>query len=160
MQQHALAVDVCDPQRDRLGNAQPGGIQGHRDDAVLWVGDRCEYGVHLVLAQHQRQLLGALGERDAADVPILAERLAIEEAEGADCLIEAAPSQLPVVYQMHLIGAYIVERQQLRGPLEVASEQRDLADVAIDGARGEVAQLHVFDHSLSQWCHDGLLLVW
>ena len=159
VQQHPLAVDVCDSQGDRLGNAQPGRIQGHRDDAVLGVGDRFEYGAHLVLAQHQGQLLGLLGERDGLDVPALAERLEVQEAEGADRLIEAAPSQLSGVHQMQLIGPYIVERQQLRGALEVASEQRDLPDVAVDGAGREVAHLHVFDHSLTQWCHDGLLLV-
>ena len=68
MQQHALAVDVCNPQGDRPGNAQPGRIQDHGDDAVLRVGDRFEYGAHLVLAQHQRHLLGLLGERDGLDL--------------------------------------------------------------------------------------------
>ena len=144
---------------DRLGNAQPGGIQGHRDDAVLRVGDRIEYGVYLVLAQDQRQLLGLLGERDVLDVPVLAERLEVQEAEGADRLIETAPSHLSGVHQIQLIGPYIVERQLLRGALEVAGEQHDLPDVAVDGAGREVAHLHVFDHSLTQWCHDGLLLV-
>ena len=43
--------------------------------------------------------------------------------------------------------------------LTVATSQRDLPDVAVDGVRGQVAHLHVFDHSLAQWCHDGLLLV-
>ena len=60
---------------------------------------------------------------------------------------------------MQLIGPYFVEPEQLRRPVEVASKQRDLADVVIDGVRGQVAHLHVFDHSLAQWCHDGLLLV-
>ena len=83
MQQHALAVDVCNPQGDRLGNAQPGRIQDHGDDAVLRVGDRFEYGAHLVLAQHQRHLLGLLGERDGLDVPVLAERLEVQEVAPA-----------------------------------------------------------------------------
>ena len=139
--------------------AQPGRIQGHGDDAVLGVGDRCEYGAHLVLAQHQPQLLGLLGEWDGVDVPVLAKRLEVQEVEGADRLIKATPTQLSLVYQMQLIGPYLVGPEQLRRAVEVAGKQRDLPDVAVDDVRGQVAHLHVFDHSLAQWCHDGLLLV-
>ena len=105
------------------------------------------------------KLLGLLGERDGLDVPVPAEGLEVQEAEGADRLIEATPSQLSLLYQVQLIGPYFVEPEQFRRAVEVASKQRDLADVVLDGVRGQVAHPHVFDHSLAQWCHDGLLLV-
>ena len=37
---HPLAVDVVDAQGHDLGDAQPGGVGGHEDGAVLEAGDR------------------------------------------------------------------------------------------------------------------------
>ena len=73
--------------RQRLRDAQPGGVERHQNGAMLDVADGLEEPGDLLLAEHHRESLGLFGEGDVLDHPGLAQAHAVEKAQGADTLI-------------------------------------------------------------------------
>jgi hypothetical protein len=89
---HALAVDVLDPQGHDLGDPQAGGVGGHEDGAVLHADDGREETGDLLEAEDDGELLRLLGAGDVGHDPLPAEGDLVEEPEARDGLVEAAPA--------------------------------------------------------------------
>jgi hypothetical protein len=73
---------------------------------------------------------------------------AVEEAQGGDGLVEAAPGGA-LLQEVQLVLADVLGAELVGGASEVAGEADDGADVGADGARGVVAQPQVVDQALA-----------
>ena len=84
-----------------------------------------------------------------ADGPVLLEGGAVEESQGAHGLIESGPGGVLLADQEELIGPDLLRSQKGGRFSEVLSELGHRPEVGVDRVGREVANLHVFDHSLS-----------
>src|SRR5262249_26781714 len=75
-----------------------------------------------------------------------------QQAQGAGGLVEAAPGQ-PTLEQVQLVGAHLIGAEQVGGTAEVPGEVGDVADVAVDGPGGVIAQAEVGDEALTKRSH-------
>ena len=142
-----MAVDVVDAERGDLRDPKAGGVGGHEDGAILEGPDGGEDPGHLVGGEDDGELLGLLGAADALhDVPAF-ERDLVEESQRGDGLVEVAPGDAPLLDEVEEVGSDLVGPQGLGGSGEVFGEGGDAADVDLDRPGGEVAELHVVDHS-------------
>ena len=145
---HAAAVDVGDLEADRLRGAQARRIGRGQRGAVLQARHRLEEAHDLVGAQHHRQLAAARAHTGSARASRPAERHAIEEAQGADRLVQRRPRH-PAGHQMHLKGAHVLETEPLRRAAEKPAELRHGMDVGSLRRRRQIA-----DASCPRSCGD------
>ena len=122
----------------------------------LVLGHAAEEVNDLLGAGNDRQLARLLGSgQDLGDVPVLAERDAIEEAQGGDGDADRGGRELLLGGQEQLVVADLLGAEQVRGLAEMAGEAFDLADVARVRVGRQVANGHVLGHALAQWCDQG-----
>ena len=110
MEQQPRAVDGADFQVEHFAQAQAAGIGGLQEHAVAPGPGRGEQQGDLVGAEHAGQLLGPFAVQDVRHLVGAAQRGAVQEAQGADDLIELAPGDL------------FLEQVQLKGPDLFAAE--------------------------------------
>jgi hypothetical protein len=150
-QEHAAAaVDGRHAQAHHLADAQAAGVGG-ADHPPVGVGGKGGKELQdLVAAEDRRQGLGPLAVGNGADHVGASEADAVEEAQGADGLVEGAPGGVADLEQVQLVGAEVVSPELVGGPSEVAGEVGDVSDVAGDGPGRVVAELEVRDETLAQ----------
>ena len=68
--------------------------------------------------------------------------------EGANGLIEGTPGRFFLVDQVNLVLADLIEPQFFGHLAKVGAEFIDMPGVGVDGAGGEIANLHVFCHAV------------
>jgi hypothetical protein len=73
------------------------------------------------------------------DDPVPLKGGAVQKAQGADGLVEAAPRDLLLLDQIQLVSADLLRSELFRGPMEVTGEQRDAFDVRLLGLHGVIA---------------------
>src|SRR5207247_10740745 len=109
---HALAVDVGGLQVDGLGDAQPGGVAGGQDRAMLGAADALEKMKDLLRAKNHGETLWFLGSWDDMIAgPLLFQGDLIEKAQGRNSDKDRTGRQLSFVDQVDLIGADILRPQ-------------------------------------------------
>jgi hypothetical protein len=126
VQGHARRVDVAQTQVADFGDAQAaavGGLQEHGEAVIDIEGSGDDAG-HLVLAEDSRQRFGLLAEGNHLDHARAGEGDAIEQAQGADGLVEAAPGRA-LGDKVELIEADVLGVEVCRGATEVAGEGGD-----------------------------------
>jgi hypothetical protein len=101
----------------------------------------------LVGAEHAGELLGPLAVGEVRHLVGAAQGGAVQEAQGADDLVELAPGNL-VVDQVQWKGPDLFAAEQLRRAVEVLGEAEHAGGVGLDGAGGIVAQEQVVDQAL------------
>jgi hypothetical protein len=148
-QEHAAAVDVGHAQPDDLTGAQAGGVGRLQQQAVDGAGLGGKEPGHLVAAEDRGQALGLLAVGDLFDQEGAGEGQAVEQAEGADHLVEGTPGGVPLVQQVQLVGADLGGPELLGGAAEVAGEAHDGRGVGLDGAWAVVAELQILDKALA-----------
>jgi hypothetical protein len=90
-----LAVDIDGSQADRLGDAQPGGVAGGKDGAMLEAGHAVEKLPNLFRTEYNRQFLGFLrGGDDVFHGPMLVKCDLVEETQGGHGDEDGTGSQL------------------------------------------------------------------
>src|SRR6266487_2661960 len=137
--------------------AQASCVSGHQHRPQLKAADCVEKPDNFILAQHHREFFGLAWERDVGDGPIAPQGMAIEKPEGADCLVEVTPGDVPFLHQIYLVLTNLFRPQQFGRLAEMPGELSDLSDVALDGPRGTVADLQIVDHALTKSSHEKLL---
>src|SRR6516165_9370220 len=111
-QHHALAVDTLRLQPGRLGNTQAGGIACCQDRLVFEALDASKEVQHLLGAENDGQCLWCLWARnDLVEIPIEAERDAVEESKRRDGHVHRTWRQLLLVRQIDLVGADILRTE-------------------------------------------------
>jgi len=124
---------------------------------MLEVAGGPEQGRHLRGAEDFGQLAPRLLVRDVADLPVLLEHLAVEEAERADHLIEVGPRDVAVPGEVQLVLADVLQGELIRGPHEVADKVADAAHIAVAGARAVPSEAKLVVHAIAELAHDVLL---
>jgi len=106
---HALAVDIGGLQVDRLGDAQPGGVAGGQDRAMLGAADALEKMKNLLWAENNGEFLWLLGGwDDRIEGPVFFQGDLIEKAQGRNSDKDRTGRQLSFVGQVDLIGTDIL----------------------------------------------------
>jgi hypothetical protein len=135
VQEHALGIDVADTQADDLGDTQSCGVGGLQQQAVTRVADGGEQASDLVGAEDRGQGPGLLAVGEGDDNIGAAEGEAVEQAQGADGLVVAAPGSL-VLEQVQLVEAGVFGSEAFGGAAEVGGEACDSRYITGDGAWG------------------------
>src|SRR5262249_39577558 len=137
---HALAIDVVDPQGQDLGDPQARGVGRHEDSPMAEAGDGLEEAVDLVEAQDDRELGLAASAGEPLEAPVPAECDAVEESEGTEGLIVGAGGDLAVVGEVEQVGSDLGGPQEFGGLAEMACEACDAVDVGPDRLALEAVQ--------------------
>jgi len=141
-----------------LRNAQAGGIACRQNRLVFKVLDTAEEVQHLLGAENDGQCLWRLWARnDLVEIPIEAERDAVEESKRRDGHVHRTWRQLLLVRQIDLVGADILWTEQSGRFSEMPGELRNLQQIRILRVSRQVAHLHVFHHACSKRGHSELL---
>jgi hypothetical protein len=131
----------------RRPQAQAAGVGGLEQHAFASGPGRLQKLRHLLRTQDAGQRLGPFAEGQHGHEIGASQRRAVEEAQGADGLIELAPGRL-LLQQVPLIGAHLVGAEYVGRLSEEAGEAHHVCDVAFDGAWRVVAQLQIIDQAL------------
>jgi hypothetical protein len=152
-QQHALAVDGGDFERDGLGNAQSGAETHHQHGAVLDAVDVVEQAADLVGAGYA----GKYFLHPGAEKVLLASGHfqcdQIQKLHRGNEGVDALRGELALLDQVELVLADRLQIELVGAAVEIQGEVRDIMDIASLGSGREIAQLHVFDETSTQRCH-------
>ena len=106
---HSLTVDIGGFQADGLGDAQPGGVAGRQDRAMLELCTQLKKLQDFFRTQDNRQLLRLLGRRDDFfQGPVLMKRDFVEETKSGYGDEDGTGSQLLFVGQVDLVRANLL----------------------------------------------------
>ena len=107
------------------------------------------FGAH----DHRKRLRLAAGRDDVVEVPVPPEGDLVEKADGRDGNQNRAGREMPVPGEVELVGPDVIRPKQLWRLAEVAGELGNLLQIRPLGVRREIADLHVFGHTLAEWGH-------
>lgn len=149
---HALAVDIGDLQRDDLVGTQARAI-GHAECRLVFE-PRCriEQPRHFLNAQHHRQLARLVDEMGVFDDLVTPQRDLEEEPQSRDRLVDGRHADAARC-EMELIAAHVLEAGQIRRSSEEGCEVLDPLHIVMLGLGRELADRHVFDHAPAQRAH-------
>jgi hypothetical protein len=156
-EEHAAGIDVGDFEGEGFGDAESGSVAEHEGGAVLEGGDVIEEGEDLFVAEDYGEFVGSAGAREVLFGPGHFEGSEVEELDGTEILVDGFDGEFAFVEEVELVLADGFEVELVGALLEVSGEGGDVRDIVFLSACGEVAQLHVFDHSLTERRHVGLL---
>src|SRR5215471_13026219 len=144
---HPFRVDVGTLEPTEFGDPYPGGIEGGKDGAMLEMAWSQQQRFDLITTEDDGQRLGLLGVRDVVGHPWSTSSGFVQKPQGTDRLDKDALGGV-LLEEMELIGADVLSTEAIRRGVEVLGELRDVAQIAIDGVRRVVTNLHVFEHAL------------
>jgi len=159
MDHHALAVDVTHPKPSDLRDAKASRVRRQQHRQVLDVADAREQLLRLRPAQNHRQRLLLPGERDVPDVPVPLQRRSVQEPQGTHGGVERRPAHLPLLDQVDLVRADLLQAELARATAVVDRELLDAADVRLLRLESVVANSKVFEHPLAKCSHWAPFLV-
>ena len=142
-------VDVRRPQARGLGRPQAGGVGRGQGRTVLQARNSFQKAHHFVRAQDHRQAARLAGVRNPLGQLRPVHRHAVEEAQGADDLVQRRPGHARS-HQVHLERTHIFQAQPIWRTAEKPAELRDRMDVRSLGRRRQIADSHVLDHAAAQ----------
>jgi hypothetical protein len=148
-QDHALAVDIADLQRNDFAGAQSGAI-GHRQRClVLHVPGRFDQARHLLAAQDDRQLVRHLHRGHLGHPFGVADRELEEELQCGDRRVERDRRDT-LNNQVQLVAAQILVAGRVGRATQKCGQPPHGTDVCVLGLGRELAHPHVLDHALTQ----------
>jgi len=109
---HLLAVDVGDLERDHLGGAQAGALGHAQRRLVLEPGCGIEQPRHFLRAEHHRQLARLVNEMRVLDDIVAPERDPEKETQCRDGLVDGRYTNA-ARRQMQLVAAHVLEARQI-----------------------------------------------
>src|SRR6267378_4036245 len=131
---HPLAVDVGDLERDDFGGAQAGAVGHAQCRLVLEPRRGIEQPRHFLQTEHDRQLAGLMNECRVLDDVRAPERNPEEEPQRSHGVIENRYMRA-VRRQMQLKASDVLEARRVGRSPEERSEVLDGADIALLGLR-------------------------
>src|SRR5271154_1529111 len=143
------AVDMLDLQPDHLAGTQAAAIAETEQHANLEAACDSQQAPGLVLAHHQRNLLGLTDVIDLGAKIQSPQRDAEQEPQPGHDAVAVADARARLG-KMQLEPANILRRSRVGGPLEKRSEPLAAVNVAPLRARTELARIHVLDHAPAQ----------
>jgi hypothetical protein len=76
--------------------------------------------------------------------------------QGREVEVVVSPGLLAPRDHVENVSADVVWPEEFGGPAEMPGEAYNAVDIGHDGARGEVAKLHVLDHAATERSHGEL----
>ena len=152
---HQRAVDVSDLKRQGFRQAQPTGVEGHQQDAVLGVLWRSKQGQDLAPTQHQRQrpLAPLEGQQLLRRRP--PQDPAVEEAQRSARLVVQRGGELAHLDEMQQVRSGILRIQPIRQSAEVLPKLPQSPAVAGHRLGAVATQLELLLHALVDRFHHG-----
>jgi hypothetical protein len=146
---HALAVDIGDLERDHFGGAQAGAVGHAQRRLVLQSRRGIEQPRHFLDAENDRQLAWFVDDMGVLDDLVAPERDPKEEPQRRDGLIEGRHADT-ARRQMKLVAAHVLEARRIGGSPNKRGEVLDPLHIVMLGLGREFADRHVFDHAPAQ----------
>jgi hypothetical protein len=155
---HALAINRSGLKANGFGYPQAGRITHRQDHSVLQVVDGAQKAPDFVLAQNDRKLLRfTAGGNIILDNPRPLEGDGIEKSQGGDRDDDLTGRETPLLRQVDQICPDLGWPEMLRRSTKISSKPNELLDIHTLCMRGQVADLHIFDHATAKWAHGQLL---
>ena len=104
-------------------------------------------------AQDDGELAGPAHARKIFIGPEHLQRVKVEKLHSRNILIDALRGEFLLVDEVKLVLADRFQVQNLRALAEILGEVGHIMDIVSLSGRREIAQLHIFDHALTKWCH-------
>ncbi len=150
---HAAAVDIGDPQVQRLGDAQAGRIDALEQGQLLPVLAGVKELRQFLKRQHHRQTFGFLRAGDSVQQRVPLQRDLEEEPQRTQVDGIGRPRDATLLNQVQQVPAHVLLAQPVRRLAAILGKRLDTGDIQLLRAGGEVSQLHVFDHPLAERRH-------
>src|ERR1700692_3084823 len=146
---HPLAVDVAYLQASDFSPACSRGIQRHDQDALKGRLRGIDQTSDLLLTEDLRKMQDLLRIGRLGNAPAPLQHLDVKKAQSGQPLRDGARSQLPGAEHRSLVLADVFRAESVRRTTEVPGEVLDRAEISVNGARGVVATLQLFQHDLT-----------
>jgi hypothetical protein len=153
MKRHAGAVDVGNLEMSTFQEPQSTGIDRRQAGAIDGDADFGQNAADFVAAQDHRELLLARRPDEPQGRPILVDRLFEEELDPAQRDRRRGAGDLLLVGQIQKVLAQLLLAQLIRTPMEMSGQLGHRPDIAFLSSCGKPAELHILDHSLTQFRH-------
>ena len=111
---HAAAVDVGNPKLGDFGNAQAGGIGGHKDGAMLDISDGCKEASHFVRTEDDRKSARLFDRRDCLRDVVATQGDTVQESQGGTSLFIVAEGDTQFLHEVEQEGADVFGAEVLR----------------------------------------------
>ena len=155
MEEHAGAVHILHPEVDTLLQTQAAGVDGGKAGAIAFKADQIENAAHFLDAEDNRQLLFPLGPDEFDRWPIAPAGVVVEELDAAQGDGDGCPGVLFDIGEVEEILAEFLLGDPVWRLVVVFGQFADGAQIGFLGFLGHAAELHVFEHALSELrCHD------
>ena len=155
MEEHTGAVHILHPEVDTLVQAQAAGVDGGQAGAIALQADQVKDAAHLFDAEDDRQLLFPLGADELDRGPVASAGVVVEELDAAQGDGDGRPRVLLEIGEVEEILAEFLLGDPVGRFVVVFRQLADGAQVGLLGFLGHAAELHVFEHALSELrCHD------
>ena len=157
---HALAVDVAYFQGGEFANPKTGCISCHEYSPVLRVQGGRKQPFQLLSAQDLRKPFLALPAWDGKRHGWPVQGDCVQEAKGRCRYVTGAPCQLFLLLHIQQVLLGLQFRGLFRRAVEMLCKTLHGIHVRFLCSVRKAANLHVVDHFLAKWCHDGPPLMW
>ena len=146
----AAAIKIVYVQPGYFRYPEPCAVHGRQDGPVAEVCRRRQQRFDLFPAQNDREFLLAAWHRNAVDVELPVQGMAVKETQSADGLNVCRRADLLLVEQVQLVLPDLLRAELVRRLVEVCGELGDRADVTVHRRRCIVADAEIFQHSLPE----------
>ena len=153
VEQPAVAIDIGDLEASALEQAQATGVDGDQRGAVDRQAESTQDPLHLLAAEHDRELLLLRRTNQIPDRPGAPEGAFEKELDPAQRDGEAGTGEALHVGQLEEVLPQLFLSDPVRRPVEMRGELTDGMDVSLLGSGREPAELQVLDHALTEWRH-------
>jgi hypothetical protein len=149
--QHALGIDVADPQHDDLAATQTGAVSNAERGLVLQTGARrgLDQPGDLLRRKHSRQLARIVRAGQLMGEVSAAKRDGEEEAQRRGLRVHLRGLRT-LLDLCELKAADVVAARGIGGASEKSGKGRDLPDILVLGLVAKAADRHVRDHAAAQ----------
>ena len=151
--QHAAGIDIANLQVHHFADSQAGPVSGHQRGAVANRTHVLKQFMDFGGTEDQRQFLRDAAARYRVVRPGGFQGHVIEKFDGGNKGVHSIRRQAAFIDQVQLIFPDLLQAEKIGAALVESGQAGDIMHVGSLRFGGQAAQLHVFDHALTQRCH-------
>src|SRR5215472_668406 len=142
----------------QFGTPQAGSVECHQQSAMERSESSIDESCDFFLTEDRRQAMALFRIGSFRNAPGLLECLDVEESQSRQADRNCTRRQLPLLKQLGLVFANVLQAQAVRWTVEVSSKIFDCADVVAYGMFRKVTTLELFQHHFAKSGHKDLLM--
>src|SRR5215831_9935806 len=142
----------------QFGTPQAGSVECHQQSAMERSESSINESCDFFLTEDRRQAMALFRIGSFRNAPGLLECLDVEESQSRQADRNCTRRQLPLLKQLGLVFANVLQAQAVRWTVEVSSKIFDCADVVAYGMFRKVTTLEFFQHHFAKSGHKDLLM--